>query len=287
MSDRLLVERRFLLKDTFPLRRLSAGDDIETGYLSARGTREIALVKAGGSRRMLVREGRSQHRREREIPLGAAAFRELWELTQGTRVRKTRRQVSLAGVKVVVDVYEGALAPLKIAMVGLPARGALPEGLQQYLGREVGGAGEFSDLQLALHGGAPVMDGSIQAGALPFLFKDGILHLVLVTSSSGQKWLVPKGRLEHAMTREEVALMEAAEEAGVVGVIEPGVAGGCVLEDGRVLQLFPLRVAALLPVWPERLQRRRVVLPVYRALLRISDPGLVRCIRELSRELAP
>ena len=287
MSRGLVVERRFLLRGKFPARRLLAGVDIETGYLSARGSREVALIKEDGRRRMVVREGRSRQSKETEMPIGAAAFQALWEETAGLRVHKTRYRLTLAGFPVVVDEYRGALAPLKIGMVMLPVCEALPEALKPYFGREVDGAGEYSESQLALHGGAPTLDGSIQAGALPFLFKDGILHVVLVTSSSGQKWLVPKGRLERSMTREEVALMEAAEEAGVVGVIEPGVAGRCVLEDGRELRLFPLRVATLLPVWPERLQRRRVVLPIYRALVRIGDPGLERCVRELSRKLTP
>jgi hypothetical protein len=46
-------------------------------------------------------------------------------------------------------------------------------------------------------------------------------------------------------------------------------------------------VATLLPHWPERFVRRRVVLPVYRALLRISDPSLARALRDLSRRLKP
>lgn len=283
-----MVERRFLLKGNFPQRRLSAGIEIEAGYLSAGGSREVVLLKEGGAHgRMLVREGGTLNGRETETPLGAAAFEELWGLTEGARVRKTRYRLAVAGVQVVVDVYGGALEPLRIGMVRLPSRAALPDALKEFFGREVDCTGEYSESQLALHGGAPALDGSIQAGALPFLFKDGILHVVLVTSSSGQKWLVPKGRLERSMTREEVALMEAAEEAGVVGVIESGVAGACVMEDGRELRLFPLRVATLLPVWPERLQRRRVVLPIYRALLRIGDPGLERCVRELSRKLTP
>jgi 8-oxo-dGTP pyrophosphatase MutT (NUDIX family) len=116
-------------------------------------------------------------------------------------------------------------------------------------------------------------DTDVQAGAVPFLFKKGVLHIVLITSSSGARWLIPKGHLESGMSLEEVALMEAAEEAGAIGTIEPGCRMQCPTEDGRTLQLFPLRVATLLPHWPERFVRRRVVLPVYRALLSPPEPG--------------
>jgi len=48
-----------------------------------------------------------------------------------------------------------------------------------------------------------------------------------------------------------------------------------------------LRVSVLLPFWPERLTRRRVVLPIYRAILRIRDVGLAQAIRRMARELEP
>jgi 8-oxo-dGTP pyrophosphatase MutT (NUDIX family) len=122
---------------------------------------------------------------------------------------------------------------------------------------------------------------------LPFLFKNGVLHIVLVTSSSGTRWIVPKGGLEKHMTRQEVALMEAAEEAGAIGTIEPGLKAEFRMADHRVLHLYPLRVSVLLPFWPERLTRRRVVLPIYRAILRICDVGLAQAIRRMARELEP
>lgn len=81
--------------------------------------------------------------------------------------------------------------------------------------------------------------------------------------------------------------MEAAEEAGAVGALEPGIQTRCRMEDGRTLFLYPLRVASLLPNWPERALRRRVVLPVYRAGLRIRDTALAEAIREIGRRLAP
>ena len=81
--------------------------------------------------------------------------------------------------------------------------------------------------------------------------------------------------------------MEAAEEAGAIGALEPGIKARCRMEDGRTLFLYPLRVTTLLPHWPERALRRRVVLPVYRAVLRIRDTGLAQAIRQIGRQLAP
>lgn len=283
MGNEATVERRFLLKRSFPWDQFNKGVELSVGFLGIHGSREVALGVEGSKTWMSV------HDRVggvvSAVPLEAMAFQALWAMTEGMRLTKTRRRGSLHGIDVVVDSYGGILAPLKLGSVSLPARTELPQELKKYFGREVDSRGEYAESRLAFHGLPPMLDGLIQAGALPFLFKDGILHVVLVTSSSGQKWLVPKGRLERGMTMEEVALMEAAEEAGAIGALEPGGGEGCVLGDGRVLQLFPLRVSTLLPVWPERQMRRRVVLPIYRALMRIGDPGLERCIREMSRKL--
>lgn len=287
MSGGAVVERRFLLKPGFPLGRLRSGTLMETGFLSTGGSRQIMLVKEGRRRALLVRDRRVDNWREMVMPNVPLVFQALWNLTEGARLRKVRRRVTLAGFQVVVDIYGGILEPLRIGIASLPLRAGVPAELQEFFGREIDDFGEYNEVQLAREGLPPVVDGSSQVGALPFLFKNGILHLVLVTSSSGAKWILPKGNLEYGMMREEVALMEAAEEAGVVGMIEPGGGEGCLMEDGRVLQLFPLRVATLLSIWPERLNRRRVVLPVYRALMRIEDSGLERCIRDISRKLTP
>ena len=57
-----------------------------------------------------------------------------------------------------------------------------------------------------------------QLGILPYTFIDRRLHLLLITSSSGNRWIFPKGRQEPDMTPHEVAIMEAVEEAGLTGL---------------------------------------------------------------------
>ena len=283
MGNEATVERRFLLKRSFPWDQFKKGVELSIGFLGIHGSHEVVLGIEGSQTWVSVHNGKGDT--VSPIPLEAGVFQSLWAMTEGMRLTKMRYRGCLHGIDVIVDSYGGVLAPLRLGSVSLPARTQLPLELKKYFGREVDLRGEYAESRLACHGLPPMLDGSIQAGALPFLFKDGILHVVLVTSSSGQKWLVPKGRLERGMTMEEVALMEAAEEAGAIGALEPGGGEGCVLADGRVLQLFPLRVSTLLPVWPERQMRRRVVLPIYRAFMRIGDPGLERCIREMSRKL--
>src|SRR5262249_19062195 len=64
---------------------------------------------------------------------------------------------------------------------------------------------------------ASVSDVIRQAAAIPL--KAG--QICLVTSSSGKRWVIPKGIIDPGKTAGEIALQEAWEEAGLVGVLQP------------------------------------------------------------------
>ena len=236
----------------------------------------------------MTREGRQRLLRECSVPLGKAHFDSLWKLTEGAHLLKKNHVSLWNDLEFMVETIECGRGIVVIGVVRFPRR-SLATAFQppEFFGPEITHRADFSDAHLALHGIPPVVNGKSQAGVVPFLFKNGVLHIVLVTTSSGNRWIVPKGGLEKNLTRQEVALMEAAEEAGAIGSLEHGLKTECRMADQRQLHLYPLRVAVLLPHWPERLIRRRVVLPIYRALLRIHDPGLAQAIRRLARQIEP
>lgn len=288
MNDASAIERRFLLKKPVAGTRGVSSETLQIGCLSAQGNREVFVCRKGEEQFLRVCEGRQRFLWKREVPLGKSDFDSLWKLVEGARIYKSVRPARLGSCKFLEETIECRQATLSIAVVGFPSlRLATAFQPPKCFGQEISGRDEFSDAHLALHGIPPLRNGCSQAGALPFLFKDGILHIVLITSSSGTRWIVPKGGLESDMTRQEVALMEAAEEAGAIGTIEHGLKTECRQGDHCLLHLYPLRVAVLLPNWPERLHRRRVVLPVYRALLRIEDAALAQAIRRLASQLEP
>jgi CYTH domain-containing protein/8-oxo-dGTP pyrophosphatase MutT (NUDIX family) len=287
MNSPQVVERRYLVTGKIPSQRKNAPPALAIGFLSIGGTRDVFLVRQGSLARLGTRERQGTSHRETFQTMTTADFDALWPLTEGARLEKTVRHFKHQGYPFTVETLGTGPTALPLASVWLPDLIAADFQKPDWLGAEVSGLEEYTDASIALHGPPSPRDSRTQIGAVPFLFKSGVLHLVLVTSSSGQLWIIPKGRLEPGMSHEEVALMEAAEEAGAVGVIEPTSAAQCVLQGGRTLHLYPLRVAVLLPTWPERAERRRVVLPVYRALMRIRDPGLERCLRDMSRRLVP
>lgn len=288
MNNPEKIERRFLLRREVPAAGGGELPPLHLGCLDAGGSREVFVARRGRDRFLLLREGRGRFLRETTVPLGMVAFKTLWKTAEGCRIQKKSHPAREDGRDFLVETIVCGDSAVSMAVFSFPTRAAaeafLPPG---FAGAETTGRDEYSDAHLALHGIPPPRNGRSQAGALPFLFRNGILHLVLVTSSSGTRWIVPKGGLEKGMTRQEVALMEAAEEAGAIGMLESGIKAQCRMADGRALHLYALRVAALLPHWPERVIRRRVVLPVYRALLRVRDPGMAQAIRLLSRRLAP
>lgn len=261
---------------------------LQLGCLGAEGTREVFVCQSGNRRFLEIRSGRGGAEGISEIPLEKEQFEKLWKLTTGSRVSKILTTCYIDGADFTLETIDCGRGSLSIAVGRFTSRGSAaafqpPPGF----GSEITGLAEYSDSHLALHGIPPLRNGAIQAGAMPFLFKNGILHIVLVTSSSGTRWIVPKGGLEAHLTRQEAALMEAAEEAGAIGTIEQGIQTRCRMADQRELDLYALRVSTLLPNWPERPVRRRVVLPIYRALLRVRDPGLAEAIRRLSRMIDP
>jgi 8-oxo-dGTP pyrophosphatase MutT (NUDIX family) len=119
-----------------------------------------------------------------------------------------------------------------------------------------------------------------QAAALPL----SAGQICLVTSTGGKRWLIPKGWLGPGKTAGEVALLEAWEEAGLVGALRPGPVGSYRYEkDGRVhhVLVFLLHVTGAADDWPERALRQRCWLTPTQALVRIEEGGLRELVRLL------
>lgn len=90
----------------------------------------------------------------------------------------------------------------------------------------------------------------------------GRLEVLLITSRDTGRWVIPKGWPIKGLTAAQSAAREAFEEAGVTGTVLPDPLGfyryaksessGATIEVG----VFPMAVAALMPVFPEAGERR-------------------------------
>jgi 8-oxo-dGTP pyrophosphatase MutT (NUDIX family) len=122
-----------------------------------------------------------------------------------------------------------------------------------------------------------------QSGVLPYQYKNGIIYILLVTTTSKKDWIIPKGKIEKDLTPRESALKEAAEEAGVKGVITGESIGSYTFQKkktGRIcsVEVFPMKVEKEMIEWEEEGKRERCWYPLEVAAARVSNTELQELI---------
>ena len=146
------VERKFRLRSPPDLSG-SEADPIEQGYLAVGADGEVRLRRKGERTLLTVKRGAGLSRGEAEIEISPEQFEGLWPLTEGRRLRKRRYVLPEDGLEIEVDVYEGELDGLIVAVVEFDsedqARGFEPPA---WLGDEVTGDERFLNESLAVNG---------------------------------------------------------------------------------------------------------------------------------------
>jgi 8-oxo-dGTP pyrophosphatase MutT (NUDIX family) len=144
--------------------------------------------------------------------------------------------------------------------------------------------------RLVLRGGGPDVDR--QAGAIPYMVVDGQVVFLLVTSRGSGRWIFPKGELMEGLEPWEAAALEALEEAGVEGEIDPRPLGRyramkslAIRRKVIEIEMYPLRVTRQLDDWAEKKMRHRhwAILPEAKRLL--SDPEVAELAMKLSQRV--
>ncbi len=123
-----------------------------------------------------------------------------------------------------------------------------------------------------------------QSGVIPYRIMGGKIEVMLITSSGGKRWVIPKGLIEPNMTPQDSAAKEAWEEAGVLGRVFPDLMGtyqyyksGCTLQ----VEVFLLQVETVLENWPEAYKRKRQWVSIPKAIKRVDEPELKVILRDL------
>ena len=116
-----------------------------------------------------------------------------------------------------------------------------------------------------------------QSGVIAYRRCDNGFEILLVTSSSGKRWTIPKGVVEPGMSPARSAVKEAYEEAGIEGRVHPEPIGGYSYDKWggtcRV-EVFLFEVTNVLDDWPEAQARRREWCSVEEAAHRVPEPQL-------------
>lgn len=132
----------------------------------------------------------------------------------------------------------------------------------------------------------------IQYAALPYRVEGGHLRVLLITSRDTHRWVIPKGWPMNGLKPQDAAAAEAAEEAGLIGEIEPRPLGSfrylkrLKKDDAIAVQVivFAFRVEAQVESWKEQDQRALQWFGYRTAASRVSEPSLKRLIRDFGAE---
>jgi phosphohistidine phosphatase len=124
-----------------------------------------------------------------------------------------------------------------------------------------------------------------QSAVIPYRKAGKGWEVMLVTSRSGKRWVIPKGLCEPGMTAAESAAKEAYEEAGLRGAVDDrGIGSYKYQKWGGVceVEVFLMRVKKELAQWPESNIRDRAWLSSSDAAEQVSEKKLAGWLRRLS-----
>jgi 8-oxo-dGTP pyrophosphatase MutT (NUDIX family) len=119
---------------------------------------------------------------------------------------------------------------------------------------------------------------------VPVLKKNNRHHVCLVTSRCKGKWIIPTGKHEKHLTDRQVAVLEAFEEAGVIGKLDKSFCKSTHVcsPSGRKMRktrLFLINIDHQLNNWPEKKQRRRKFVDIRKLDRFVCDKKLSRAIQ--------
>jgi 8-oxo-dGTP pyrophosphatase MutT (NUDIX family) len=123
-----------------------------------------------------------------------------------------------------------------------------------------------------------------QSGVIPFKRTEGGVQILLITSRSRKRWVIPKGIIEPDLSPQESAQKEALEEAGISGnIINDSVGKYTYKKWGGTctVQVFLLEVENIHDDWPEAYFRTREWISVEEASERVDEKELKKIIKTI------
>lgn len=272
------IERKFLLPELPEFATSLRFTDISQGYLHLGEDSEIRIRKKAKRYFQTIKKGSGLSREETEIILNRKQFLNLWKLTEGARIEKTRASLDYQGHLMEFDIFQGNLNGLKMVEIEFKDQQAAAEfEVPAWMGPEVTYDPRFKNRELAT---SPIKPDEIPfkieeekdkyvVGSILALHKKGKWNVVTITSKNKQRVIFPKGQSEENMSAPEVARMEAIEEAGAEGQVW----GNPIMipyetESVTNWLLFPIEVRKLNRSWEEKSIRSRSVTPIETAIER-------------------
>jgi predicted NUDIX family NTP pyrophosphohydrolase len=104
---------------------------------------------------------------------------------------------------------------------------------------------------------ATIRDNDYQVGVFAYTETGKV---VLVTSRKGESWILPKGNRAKKRSDRIQAKREAFEEAGLQGSLNYKHYDFKSSENGKRIRIYSMRVKKILNSFPEKMERKRVVI---------------------------
>jgi adenylate cyclase len=146
------IERKFLVEHLPPELEIDSEDEIAQGYLST-GEDQVRLRRRGDRYLITAKRGHGLIRDEVEVPLERDSFEELWPMTEGRRLEKTRRTTQVDEHTAEIDVYKGPLDGLMTVEVEFEDAGAAEAfSPPAWFSRELTSDPRYSNTRLAMTG---------------------------------------------------------------------------------------------------------------------------------------
>jgi adenylate cyclase len=147
------IERKFLLSGLPSALAFARRVPIRQGYVALDGDTEVRVRRTPAGSTLTIKHGSGEVRVEEELELQPRQADALWELTDGRRLQKTRREMRVDGAPASVDEYAGALDGLVVVEVEFEdearARAFTPP---PWFGRELTGESGYANRSLSTHG---------------------------------------------------------------------------------------------------------------------------------------
>lgn len=126
-----------------------------------------------------------------------------------------------------------------------------------------------------------------QSAVVPFRLQAGKPEILLISSRSGKRWVVPKGIREPNLSHAQSARKEAWEEAGIKGRVGDTPLGRCKYRKWGgtcSLEVYPMEVTDQADDWEENFRDRRWVSPKKAASL-LRPKALGDMVSRLDKQL--
>jgi len=126
-----------------------------------------------------------------------------------------------------------------------------------------------------------------QVGVVPYRRHDDSLEVLLITSRTQGRWIVPKGNIEEDLGPRRSARMEALEEAGVEGPMASDPLGVYWHGDPPEyrVRLYLMQVETEYATWPECDERTRRWMQLRIAQHTVDEKGIRLLLNEVARRL--